>query len=390
MGGPPTAALLVALLLSLDPAASAMPPRPSRSPARARPARRNAPVRSSIVATGQEFAPAQVVTPVLGFDTEVVRLGNVGDAPYHIVYVPGNPGIPSYYESTCVKLGFRLNATAAIVGLRGHSVQPLLSPTAAFDLPTQVEHVRAFLQSEIVALRAAAGKASPRLIVIGHSIGAYIGLSAAMGCADSPRDEVACALGLMPYLDNTGIEANWELRSKVQLASSFVAPLVVLLLGVFAQLLGALPAFVRRALLRGPTSKFDPPATRITERSALSFRFINNALTLFRSEAANHGTPFDYGALQASLGADSVGLYYVDDSKDFWAAGAMAERAASEGMEVRFLPASVPHAFSTAALSDLRVAQVVSARARTARKSEVAPSAVCYCASWTGAWFRWR
>ena len=88
------------------------------------------------------------MTHVDGFATELVRLGNAGDAPLHIVYVPGNPGIPGYYGSTCVKLGLHINATAAIIGLRGHSAAPLLSPTTTFDLETQCTHVAQFLQSE--------------------------------------------------------------------------------------------------------------------------------------------------------------------------------------------------------------------------------------------------
>ena len=59
--------------------------------------------------------------------------------------------------------------------------------------------------------------------MVGHSIGAYIALQGAMKCASSPRDEVACAVGLMPYLDNTGIEENYALRSKVRLAGATFA-----------------------------------------------------------------------------------------------------------------------------------------------------------------------
>ena len=279
------------------------------------------------------------VTHVDGFATEVVRLGAAGDAPYHIVYVPGNPGIPGYYGSTCVKLGLQLNATAAIIGLRGHSIAPLLGPTTTFDLETQCVHIAQFLQSEAESLRTASGargKAAPRLIVVGHSIGAYIALQGAMKCASSPRDEVACAVGLMPYLDNTGIEENYALRSKVRLAASWVAPIITLFVGVIAQLLGTLlPAAARRALLSAETSKFDPPAARLTETAALSFRFVANMLGLFRSEAKNHETPFDFDALKDALGEDRVGLIYVDDSADFWAAAASAQRAERNGIQAR-------------------------------------------------------
>ena len=38
--------------------------------------------------------------------------------------------------------------------------------------------------------------------------------------------------------------------------------------------------------------------------------------------------------LQATLGADRVGLLYVDGSTDFWAAAASAQRAESNGIKV--------------------------------------------------------
>ena len=84
-----------------------------------------------------------------------------------------------------------------------------------------------------------------------------------MRCAEVPSDEVACAVGLMPYLDNTGIESNFALRSKVRFAASWIAPFVLVAMGCIAQLMGSLlPAVIRRKLLSAETAKFDPPAAR--------------------------------------------------------------------------------------------------------------------------------
>ena len=47
-------------------------------------------------------------------------------------------GIASFYGSTAAALSESLDASAAVIGFRGHTLNPLLSPTQAFDLEQQV------------------------------------------------------------------------------------------------------------------------------------------------------------------------------------------------------------------------------------------------------------
>ena len=47
-------------------------------------------------------------------------------------------GVASFYGSTAAALAECLDASAAVVGFRGHTLNPLLSPTQAFDLEQQV------------------------------------------------------------------------------------------------------------------------------------------------------------------------------------------------------------------------------------------------------------
>ena len=103
------------------------------------------------------------VERVCGNPSEVVR---VGCGPLRLVFVPGNPGrcrphphatarralhsrapiptparmigIASFYGSTAAALADSLDASAAVIGFRGHTLNPLLSPTQAFDLEQQV------------------------------------------------------------------------------------------------------------------------------------------------------------------------------------------------------------------------------------------------------------
>lgn len=159
----------------------------------------------------------------------------------------------------------------------------------------------------------------------GHSIGAFIALKAAVLCPH--RSELCAMVGLMPYLDNTGIETNHKLAAQVMrwggsgrvgggclnhplrpggsdhaAAGPSLHPARLLLRPtprhassrvepwqydssqrfLFA---GCLPSGVQRAILARSVAKFDPPIVRLTESVALSYRFVNNVLSLFRSEA---------------------------------------------------------------------------------------------------------
>ena len=111
--------------------------------------------------------PAPLVERVLGWPTEVIR---VGSGPLRLVFVPGNPGVASFYASTAQALADTLDAKAAVVSFRGHSMAPLLGPTQAFGLAEQVDHVTSFLEREMAT--------GDEVVVIGHSIGAWVALEA--------------------------------------------------------------------------------------------------------------------------------------------------------------------------------------------------------------------
>lgn len=72
-----------------------------------------------------------LVETCAGRPHEVVRVGLTGAASTHIIFVPGNPGIPGYYASTVESLADKLSATAAVVGFLGHSSAPIGSPVLA-------------------------------------------------------------------------------------------------------------------------------------------------------------------------------------------------------------------------------------------------------------------
>ncbi|KAK4703826.1 hypothetical protein P7C70_g2392, partial [Phenoliferia sp. Uapishka_3] len=99
-------------------------------------------------------------------------------SPTHIVlFIPGNPGLPSYYTPFLTTLSAQI-PTAAIfaLGHLGHS--PAHAPIAftsrdSASLTEQVEHKVEFVE-ELVRRYGCGKPGKPKLVLIGHSIGSWI------------------------------------------------------------------------------------------------------------------------------------------------------------------------------------------------------------------------
>lgn len=287
-------------------------------------------VAASLGSTVSSLAPR--IETVCGNPTEVVR---VGGGPLRLVFVPGNPGIASFYGSTAAALSESLDASAAVIGFRGHTLNPLLSPTRAFDLEQQVDHVAGFLEGEL----SASGEAD--LVVVGHSIGAWVALEAVRRLGANQRRVTAC-LGLMPYLATETEDAG----RKAVLIRQWFAPALIWLLAGVAQLIGWLPVRAwRMAALRflePEISGYDPDQREIAEMSLPRFGTLLNILTLFRAEARNHASPYDFSRLDGFR--DRVCL--LVSPGDPWCCSESAGGGAAAGLAVHRV-AGLPHAFGT-------------------------------------------
>ena len=146
----------------------------------------------------------------------------------------------------------------------------------------QVDHVAGFLESELA-------DCDEDLVVVGHSIGAWVALEAVQR-GGAPRRITAC-VGLMPYLTTETDSA----RRKAALITRWFAPALLWLLAGLAQLIGWLPRRAwRRAALRllePEIAGYEPDQAEIALRSLPRFGTLLNILTLFRAEALNHQAP---------------------------------------------------------------------------------------------------
>ncbi|KAI4254533.1 MAG: hypothetical protein LQ352_003041 [Teloschistes flavicans] len=100
---------------------------------------------------------------------------------YFIFHIPGNPGLIDYYYPFLYNLHTLLSSSSdANFHIAGHSLAGFatnesnsLSSRAVAGLPRQIEYVDDLLYKKVDEVRDATGK-NPKVILMGHSVGAYI------------------------------------------------------------------------------------------------------------------------------------------------------------------------------------------------------------------------
>jgi len=113
---------------------------------------------------------AHAVESIAGVPTSLVSAGAFDAArPLLIVILPGNPGNALFYSSTAVALARAARARVVVLGLAGHCA--LAGARGYFGLSAQAAHARAGVAAAVA--RAPRGAA---LVVVGHSIGAWLAL----------------------------------------------------------------------------------------------------------------------------------------------------------------------------------------------------------------------
>jgi len=128
-------------------------------------------------ASAPDGQPWRRLVSVDGFQTEVYGIHHVrpGGARLKVVVLPGNPGQAAYYLPLLAHLHEQLGGVADVLAVshKGHGIDCRCEQ--AFSLQEQIEHKVAFIEEFCLA----AEQGSPGIMLVGHSIGAYMALHAA-------------------------------------------------------------------------------------------------------------------------------------------------------------------------------------------------------------------
>lgn len=228
-----------------------------------------------------------------------------------VFVIPGNPGVPGFYERFAKGIWTQMEGRArvSVIGYVGHTASDL-GVNGWFSLDEQVQHVTA----EIVNGRGSDTRSTslPRKVaVVGHSIGAEIAMRAMARHPNAIRKVV----GLMPFvLTNERSRLQRFLASLVR-----VKALVLIVAGLVGVLKKVFPFFLRQLATKG----MDPDAKRLTESWLRAGSVVNMAL-MGRTEFEGLRDPRrDRDRANLETYADRVHLMYCED--DHWAPTWQAE-----------------------------------------------------------------
>uniref|UniRef100_A0A5B7AYN1 Lipid droplet-associated hydrolase n=1 Tax=Davidia involucrata TaxID=16924 RepID=A0A5B7AYN1_DAVIN len=106
---------------------------------------------------------------VSGYKTDLLEIC-AEDPTLHVLFIPGNPGVVSFYTDFLESLFELLGGTASVTAI-GHisHTEKDWEHGRLFSLQEQIDHKMDFIQSELQNI------AIP-ILLVGHSIGSYISI----------------------------------------------------------------------------------------------------------------------------------------------------------------------------------------------------------------------
>ncbi|KAK8958802.1 hypothetical protein KSP40_PGU019448 [Platanthera guangdongensis] len=235
---------------------------------------------------------------VSGFSTELLEV--VSEEPsLNVLFIPGNPGVVSFYKEFVEALYEHLGGNASItaIGHISHSKEDL-ALGRLFSLQEQINHKVDFIKE-------LQNKHLP-IILVGHSIGSYV-------CLDLLKrfpEQVIFVVLLYPFLTvNTS-----SLKQSV-LAVLSRSSLLGASISYFWALLGSFPTLISRALVRGLVGQsWSRTAVDAACSSLLKYHTVRNALFMAKSEFKELAGEPDWGFMKENV--KQITFLFGDD--DHW------------------------------------------------------------------------
>lgn len=237
------------------------------------------------------------VEKVAGHTTELLKFHS--EAPFlQIVFIPGNPGVISFYQTFIEALSEHFNGRATITAI-GHLAQTEkdLDSGKLFSLQDQIDHKVQFIESHYSDTKLP-------LVLVGHSIGAYISTCI---FKESP-EKVQYVVGLYPFLAiNT--------KSSFQALLRWFAGKKMFheILGYLAGFVGKLPDPLSRSLVSGIIGHgWSPFSVNVACRYILQYHSIRNFCYMGMTEFQKLQKHPDWAFLKEKQDQISL-LFGVDD-----------------------------------------------------------------------------
>ncbi|KAL9271419.1 Lipid droplet-associated hydrolase-like protein [Drosera capensis] len=284
---------------------------------------------------------------VTGYMTELLEL-QAENPEFHVLFIPGNPGIVQLYEIFLETLYEQLGGKASITGMpyllllllllllliQARKLKELLLRVSAighichtrkrdgilkdweqgrvFSLEEQILHKMDFKDNKLET------KGIP-IVLVGHSIGAHMSLEI---FKRAPRKEVVYYLGLYPFL---AMNAKSLIQTIVGPLS--MSPVLSLIASLLVALMGLLPVQVLRYILKKTFGKsWTPSSIDLLCTHLLQYHLIRNSLFMTKTEFEKFTDAPDWDFMRAKR--DQIAFLFSTD--DHWGPLSMLEEISKQ------------------------------------------------------------
>ncbi|KAJ8565254.1 hypothetical protein K7X08_007830 [Anisodus acutangulus] len=206
---------------------------------------------------------------VSGYKTDLLEI-HAKDPKFHLLFIPGNPGVVTFYVDFLESLYDLLGGIASVTAI-SHIAQTEKNweHGRLFSLQEQTDHKMNFIEHELQ-------DAEVPIVLIGHSIGSYISLD----IFKRLQGKVTYCIYLYPFLAvNT--------KSSTQAFIKKIAASRTLCTGLssIVAILGLLPAWISRILVKNSVgNSWCPSAVEALCTHVLQYHTVQNMLYMAMTE----------------------------------------------------------------------------------------------------------
>ncbi|OIT37741.1 PREDICTED: lipid droplet-associated hydrolase isoform X1 [Nicotiana attenuata] len=280
---------------------------------------------------------------VSGYKTDLLEI-HAKDPKFHVLFIPGNPGVISFYVDFLESLYDLLGGAASVTAI-SHigQTEKNWEHGRLFSLQEQTDHKLNFIEHELQDVEVP-------LVLVGHSIGSYISLDIFRRF----QEKVTYCICLYPFLAVNTKSSTQAIIKKIAVSRTLCTGLSSL-----AAILALLPAWISRFLVKKSVGKsWSPPAVEALCKHVLRYHTVQNILYMAMTEFEKLSEVPDWSFMREKKNQIAF-LFGVDDH---WGPLHIYEEISNNvpGAVLTVEQGGYTHAFSCTEAGSLWVAQHVS------------------------------
>lgn len=233
---------------------------------------------------------------VSGYMTELLEI-QAPNPTLHVLFIPGNPGIVTFYNDFLESLYALLGGTASLtaIGHISHSSKDW-EHGRLFSLQEQIDHKMDFIVHELE-------NNNTPVILVGHSIGSHISIEIFKRISS----KVIYCIGLYPFLALNKKSSKQTLIKKLA-ESSFLSSLV----SSIVAMLGIIPSWSKFTVKKTLGNSWSATAVEAACSHLVKYHTMRNMLFMARTEFQRFSEAPDWEFLRAKQGQLAF-LFGIDD-----------------------------------------------------------------------------